>query len=1106
MQDHIPDEDVPTIPEAWRRTLHARRGGAPGPAITVDARAPETVRALVAETGGAVESLLEDTYGDRELAAAARRYLDGGDDPVGAGAVAAATAHGLRHQPQGGPARGEEAHRAFVDAWVTERGIAFAACALVELGRTETKAGAGGSWGGTSVGAFHHGDEKLEHIEPETARRVRGLLAAADEPEYAEAVERLARHRSGPGTKWFVSYLVPTRDDWVDECCAGTPCPRMGRSEARWMWLSALGKASQLRRLAVYLFWGDATRAQLATIVDGVGPGALGFLLEQADGGHVESTDRRRIFEAVAVLPTDEAFQALVDRLDRRHVRPALDAAAGCFPVRALRLLARAGKRTDGVLRDHVRAHPELVAAALPGLPDDVRAVVEPLAATSARVPVAGPESLPGVLVDPPWARPSRPAVPGLREPAPRIVWRDGEREKWLAADPGVRTPDRDDWDVLVQAHLFGRSLIGGEELVLHGPEDLVRPLLRDFEGYAERDAHTWVRVLVARYELDALPAAIRMAKPYPETCVGPLLPFLDAGLARLMAGWLVRGGAYVGPARRWLRHHGLDAVPLLVPAALGQSAKRCREAETALRYLNDAHALGAIADAARDAHGEDAGHAIEELLAAEPAETGLDAPARIGDWADPAVLPQVLLRGHERALPPDATRRLLELFALPSPYVMDEPAKTCDPDSVAEFGWAVFQRWLDAGHPPKDVWALTQLARTGDDETAGLLAAVIRTLPGKGGHKLAVRGLDVLAEIGSDAALTHLNGIARKVAFKGLRAEAEHRIEEVAERLGLSPDQLADRLVPTFGLDADGAMTLDYGPRRFLVRFDEQLRPFVTDEDGKRRKTLPKPGVKDDPELAPAAHQAFTALKKEVRGVASDQLLRLEQAMAERRCWTPVEFGEFIVGHPLVRHIARRLVWIALDGGDATAFRVAEDGTFADAADDAFALPSSADVLIAHPLHLGDALKDWAEVFADYEILQPFPQLGRSVHALTEAEKDGGRLERFEGVTVPFGKVLGLVRLGWERGEPQDAGGERWISRRVGDDRYVVIDLYPGITVGNVGGSGDHQTLSHVWFATRPDDYRVRVGTPLRFGELDAVTASEILSDLIGLAEADVR
>src|SRR5262249_36878220 len=42
------------------------------------------------------------------------------------------------------------------------------------------------------------------------------------------------------------------------------------------------------------------------------------------------------------------------------------------------------------------------------------------------------------------------------------------------------------------------------------------------------------------------------------------------------------------------------------------------------------------------------------------------------------------------------------------------------------------------------------------------------------------------------------------------------------------------------------------------------------------------------------------------------------------------------------------------------------------DPARDEFALAEDATVRLAHPLHLGDAVAAWSELFADYEILQP--------------------------------------------------------------------------------------------------------------------------------------
>jgi hypothetical protein len=49
---------------------------------------------------------------------------------------------------------------------------------------------------------------------------------------------------------------------------------------------------------------------------------------------------RKLILQALGTMPTDEAFQALLDRLGEQYVQAAVEVAANRFPVRALRLLA----------------------------------------------------------------------------------------------------------------------------------------------------------------------------------------------------------------------------------------------------------------------------------------------------------------------------------------------------------------------------------------------------------------------------------------------------------------------------------------------------------------------------------------------------------------------------------------------------------------------------------------------------------------------------------------------------------------------------------------------------------------------------------------------
>jgi hypothetical protein len=359
-----------------------------------------------------------------------------------------------------------------------------------------------------------------------------------------------------------------------------------------------------------------------------------------------------------------------------------------------------------------------------------------------------------------------------------------------------------------------------------------------------------------------------------------------------------------------------------------------------------------------------------------------------------------------------------------------------------------------------------------------------------------------VLARIGTDIALMHLHGIAQRAKFKALKAAAGQKMDEVAAGLGLSADQLADRLVPQFGLDAAGSMVLDYGTRRFTVGFDEQLRPYVADSAGKHLKALPKPGVRDNTELATAAFNQFAALKKDVRTVATDQIRRLERAMVTGRRWTGADFRRLFVAHPLLWHIVRRLVWAVYDetGKPAGALRVAEDRSFSDVHDNETSLADDATVGVVHPLHLGDSLADWVEVFADYEILQPFPQLSRETFTLTAEEAATARLTRFEGRIVPTGRVIGLERKGWRREIPQDAGMQSQIELDLGSELKFVIELEPGIAIGAINEFPEQQ-LEMVFLANGAADrwYRSTDGH-IALGRLDPVAASEILRDLTEL------
>jgi predicted DNA-binding WGR domain protein len=1105
-----PDEDTFVMPSSWRRLLHPRRGGAPRTVAAVRPEAVDRAQARIGSELDWLEQMLTDGHAHPTLVRAARAYLAGEADPLGAAVLANAL-------PPAWRSRGPE-ESPFVDAWTASHGLVFAARAVVEVFEVEAGWQQSGAVRRDPVLRFRGSGHASVYATRPLADRARALLADADDQTYQRAVAALEACRTTSRRRAVAAYLAPGTPGWADECVDEESEYGGDGYLLRSMLLCALDDSGQVARLgpAPQLGWNGWSVGLIATLADGLGTDCAPLLNEAIDKAY-GSEQLRSITAAVAQVPTDETFKFLLARLDDKHVRPALQEAVQRYPVRAMRLLAEAARK-DGknvpaarqILNSHVTLNSALLPALLPQLDEATAELVRSLDGARERVAEAAPEALPPLLVSPPWTRKRAPrkvrVLTGLQaDDTSQVVWRAGEREVWAGHESwGYEYPESTDWDQKA-AEVLGSArgnLWYAVRLLAQGPVDVLTPWLERWRPEDLWGGQDFLKPVVARYGMAALPMAVAVAVANPANLAPLLLPFLDLGAVRVMADGLVRLKSVQLTARAWFARHGVAAGLLLVPDAVGENGAARRAAEQALRLVAAAEGTAVVLAAVSERYGDEAAGVVAEALATDPLENAL--PARmpvLPVWVQPALLPQILLTSGE-ALPEDAVRHVLTMLALSKPADpypgLTVVTELCRADTLAAFAWALFEEWRQAAMPAKESWILHALGALGDDETVRRLTPILRDWPGQGAHHRAVEGLNVLAEIGSDVALLHLHGIAQRVKFKALKVRAQEKIAEVAEGLGLTGDQLSDRLVPDLGLEPDGTTVIDYGPRRFTVGFDEQLRPFVLDADGKRRKDLPAPGAKDDQELAPAERKRFVALKKDVRTIASDQIRRLEAAMVAQRSWSAAEFQELFVQHPLVWHLVRRLVWFAdaADGGPTTAFRVAEDRSFADVNDDGFTLADDATVRLAHPLLLGGAVAQWSELCADYEILQPFPQLGRPVCQLLPEEQTANRLLRFEGCTVPVGRLLGLTKRGWERGQPQDAGVERWFSKKLADGQYLVIALEMGIAVGLVNEFPD-QTFETVWLDTQPGDHWSSRGYPLRFSDLDVVAVSELLADL---------
>ncbi|GLY32646.1 DUF4132 domain-containing protein [Kineosporia sp. NBRC 101731] len=1088
---------------AWQRELYPRRGSLGVEALVPAPQARARIEAYTAEVREHLDRVVQAS--GSEIREAAQAWLAGDPDtpPLGAAAIARAL---MRH-------RTDLYEAPFADAWIAERGLRFAAEAAVELlGLTVPHEDIRFLGPGRGAGWYFWRFLQVQW-------RVRAALAGAPEAEYAAIVEVLAGLRSrSEYHRMATSLLVPTETAWVQESLDLLIAEHDPQGAVSL--ILSLSTRQQLERVdgAFGTVRGVLASSAwfLAGVVDFLGRDAVEVLMRWFDG-ETAPESRQRLLEALAQIPDERVLRVLADRATVGGVEPVLLEAAGRLPGPALGVLAVGGDRRklDELLRLHVRRHRELAAGQVATLPAEAAGRVRALLDEFDAITEAPTRTLPPLLVSPPWlhrVKAPRPVVlEGLSATdEPVVTWREGEQETFGRRSPDVWSPysagdSRQQWEQRAGELRENLSRWEAPSFLIEAPFDLAAPLVAGWVpgDYSDRSE---LRPIAARFGIAALPALMCRAPGSPVEVAAVLGPFFSPAVAVRMADWLTRLKSVRGMASAWLLRRPLPAARALVPPALGKAGAPRRQAENALLLMASHGHADAVRSAGRD-YGDEAAAAIEVLLARDPL---MDLPARIpalASWARTERLPQPRLRDGSGVLPASAVEHLITVFALSrieQPYAGLEIVRQslAAPDLPA-FAWALFGRWLAEGAVAKENWVLDGLALAGDDEVVRKLTPLILAWPGEGGHARAVAGVNVLAAIGSDVSLMHLHTIAQRAKFKGLKNAAQEKMGSVAADLGLTADQLADRVVPGLGLAADGTTVLDYGPRQFVVGFDEQLRPFVTYAAGKRLKNLPKPGAKDDPDLAPAAYQQFSALKKDVRKIGADAILRLEQAMVRGRRWSGAEFRQLFVGHPLLGHVVRRLVWglYDADGHLTGALRVAEDRTFADVLDDEVLLADDAVIGVAHPLPLGSQVAPWAELFADYELLQPFPQLARPVHTLTGPELETGILKRFEGSKIPAAKVLGLERRGWRREAPMDAGIQGSIDISFPSGVTGTIALDPGFVIG-MPTEWEEQTLDLVRVHASGTHPFSREDHPLQLGPVDRLAVSEILNDLTGLTE----
>ncbi len=366
-----------------------------------------------------------------------------------------------------------------------------------------------------------------------------------------------------------------------------------------------------------------------------------------------------------------------------------------------------------------------------------------------------------------------------------------------------------------------------------------------------------------------------------------------------------------------------------------------------------------------------------------------------------------------------------------------------------------------------------------------------------------------MLSGVDRPLAIQYLLSISNRFRTKGIREEAEKYVNLLAERKGWTLDELADRTMPTCGLDEDGKLELNFGPRSFIARVNAELDLVLYDGGGQALKKLPDPRKDDDPELAKAAKKAFSTVKTDLKKFIGLTTTRLYEAMCTERTWPVADWRMYLLGHPLARLLCQRLVWAVMNNGQVTAtFRPLDDGSLTDVQDNAVTLPDGAQIRISHSCSLPpESSRAWLTHLADYSIEPLFTQFGRPPYELADGQGRETAVKAFEGHMVEAFKLRGLAtKYGYTRGQAEDGG---WFYEYQKSFPGLGLEVHLGFSGNGLPEENRLIALTHLNFERKSAQespasmttWGRGAGVPLK--DVPQVLLSECVGDLRAIAAA---
>jgi hypothetical protein len=300
------------------------------------------------------------------------------------------------------------------------------------------------------------------------------------------------------------------------------------------------------------------------------------------------------------------------------------------------------------------------------------------------------------------------------------------------------------------------------------------------------------------------------------------------------------------------------------------------------------------------------------------------------------------------------------------------------------------------------------------------------------------------LGAIASPEAIAALQHLQRTTKHAGFRKQIGAALTSAAQRSGVTPGQLIERVVPTASLDANSERHVEItAAATARIRITEGCR-VVTEwasSEGWRAKAPAGTDLK--------GYAALRAAAKEVKDAVAGERSRLESLLADDRQWPAEEWRNLYPGHPVTGQLTRRLLWTAQTGSQAISGIPGADGQLL-TLDGRYDIPAGATMRLWHPARAATAeVQGWRDRLVSDDLIQPFKQAYREIYVLTPAEQ-ATRLysNRFAAHILRYQQTFALMKQrNWTTNflGPHDGGYNGRARREFADAGLTAaFDHYP--------------------------------------------------------------